>query len=193
MVNTDHKTRGVVRGGHARGRRTAQSAFLGVLFMYFLALAVTLPGLSPGARFFPIIILAASTVFFLLKALSTAYPWAERHLEPDISMFGPGGGDTRPTVPRGGEPDASAPGEKGRGVIVPWLWVVGAVAAMYAFGFLVGTAVSIFVYARFISRDSWQVAALSAALTVLFAYLVFVRAMHIDLDFGLLTNLFASS
>ena len=186
-------------GQRTRAGRVAQGVFLGVLTAYLLVLAFELPGLSRGARLFPSIILLASALFVALKTLSTFHSRAARFLEPDVEPMVPragvGEGDAASTLPAAEPPAAPAPPSPGEpsarppSPIVAWSWVAGAVIAMYAFGFLVGTAVSVFAYMRFVGGDGWRVSAAVAGITALFAYLVFVRAMHIPLDLGLMSRL----
>lgn len=173
----------------ARGERIAQGAFLAGLTVYLIILALELPELSKGARLFPAIILVASAVFVALKALSTFNTRAARYLEPELGSIkrevGPGEDRGSQAVPRSDPVAARHPWFP----VAAWLWVTGAVAAMYAFGFLAGIGVSVLVYMRTLGGDGWRVSLFVAGITTLFAYLVFVRAMHIELDFGLMNTL----
>jgi len=125
--------------------------------------------------------LARRGVFVALKAISVASPSARRLLEPDAH--------------RGLAPVAPAPTAQpmpSRAVarpLVAWTWVGGTVVLMYLVGFLAGTGLAVLAYLRFVSHDSWPVAAAVSGGTFAFVWLVFVRAMHIELDLGLVSRL----
>ena len=71
--------------------------------------------------------------------------------------------------------------------MLAWAWVAGTLLCMYVFGFLIGTALAVFVYLRFIARESWFATLLTTAITSGFAYFVFARLMHVSLGWGLFT------
>jgi hypothetical protein len=164
--------------GRVPGGTTAQALFLLVLLVYLLVLGGGLRELSQDARFFPGIILSIAAVFLALKAISVASAGARRYLEPGLDVPAA----PTPTVPPG---DAAAP-RAARKALVAWLWVGAAVVSMYLLGFLAGTALSVLAYLRLVARDGWRASLIAAGATLAFAYLVFTRAMHIELEFGVL-------
>jgi hypothetical protein len=117
-------------------------------------------------------------LFLALKAISVASAGARRYLEPGLDLPAA----PTPTVPPG---DAAAP-RAARKALVAWLWVGTAVVSMYLLGFLAGTALSVLAYLRLVARDGWRASLIAAGATLAFAYLVFTRAMHIELEFGVL-------
>lgn len=165
-------------GSAGRGAVLGQGIFLLVLLTYLAALTVGLRGLPDDARLFPVIILCTAAVFLVLKAIAVASVRARRYLEPGVPL----------AVARAPLPDTGH-GERARGArtaIVAWLWVGAAVASMYLIGFLAGTGLSVLAYLRLVARDSWRASLIASGATLAFAYLVFARAMHIELDLGLL-------
>lgn len=164
--------------GRVPGGTAAQALFLCVLLAYLLVLGAGLRELSQDARFFPAIILSIAAVFLALKSISVASAGARRYLEPGLDAL------TAPTSSASAG-DAAAP----RGVrkaLVAWLWVGAAVVSMYLVGFLAGTGLSVLAYLRLVARDGWRASLIAAGATLAFAYLVFTRAMHIELEFGVL-------
>jgi len=166
------------KDGAGPGGTLAQGIFLLALLAYVVALTAGLRELSPDARFFPSIILCVAAVFLALKAISVVSASARRYLEPGLDLVAA-------TEPPATERDADKP-RGARKAVIAWLWVGAAVASMYLLGFLAGTGVSVLSYLRLVARDSWRASLIAAGATLAFAYLVFVRAMHIELDFGLL-------
>lgn len=167
------------RGGKAGagpGGTAAQGVFLLVLLIYMLALTAGLGDLSSDARLFPVIILCLAAAFLAVKAVSVLSASARRYLEPGL--------DDVAATARPAQSDAAPPGA--RKSVAAWLWVIAAVASMYLLGFLAGTALSVLAYLRLVARDGWRASLIAAGATLAFAYLVFTRAMHIELEFGVL-------
>ena len=161
-----------MRSMSAEQRR--QLAFLLLLLGYGLVLVVSLQGLSEGARAFPIIVLVGTTLLWAVKLAATLAPASWRAvIEP------------RGIVPRVAAAQADramAAGEAGtRGGWLLWLWLLASLVAMFALGFLLGSAASVLVYMKAIARTSWRAALLAAGATTAFVYLVFAEALRVDL------------
>ena len=150
-------------------------AFLAVLMIYGLALVLSLGALSEGAKAFPLLVLLGAGGLWIVKLVATLAPprWREV-IEPQGIL---------PRVAPPADPDKSGRGG-GRwrhSAWLLWTWLLGSLAAMFALGFLAGSALSILVSMRFIHRASWRATLLTAGTSVLFIHLVFAEALHVDL------------
>ena len=158
-----------------------QLAFLALLLIYALSLLLSLDGLLPGAQIFPLIVLSGAGLLWAVKLIATlAPPGVRAVIEPQGIL--PRLGSTR-------EPASEEPDTTGwrRSPWTLWLWLLGSLAAMYALGFLAGSALSIFVSMRLLNRASWRATLLTLAATLLFIQLVFAEALRVDLAPPLLT------
>jgi hypothetical protein len=157
-----------------------QLGFLAFLLVYFLVLYVSLGNLSWEAQLFPLITLGGVAFLWALKLLATVVPRWKAMLEPEVGLFH----DLAQAE------SALHPEERPRGpslarkippIWIVWGWLLATIGAMYLLGFFAGMALSIACYLRLVTRESWRVALITTAITGLFVYLVFSRAMHIDL------------
>ncbi len=155
-----------------------QLAFLLLLLGYGLVLVVSLQGLSEGARAFPIIVLVGTTLLWAVKLAATLAPASWRAvIEPRgiVPLVAAAEADR-------GMAAGEAAGETGaRGGWLLWLWLLASLAAMFALGFLLGSAASVLVYMKAIARTTWRAALPAAAATTAFVYLVFAEALRVDL------------
>ncbi len=150
-----------------------QLIFLAVILVYGLALAATLGALSPGARLFPLIVLSGLAVLWAVKLAATVAPVGLRRVLDPQGML-PRAQAARDDTPKDGPPPWAV-----------WAWVAGSLLLMLALGFIPGAVLAVLIYLRAVARTSWRAAIVAAALTGLFVYLVFGRAMRIDLAAGL--------
>jgi len=171
MVERDSRSERGGPGAPAGGPgRRHQIAFLVVLLVYGLSVVAQIGGLNEYATVFPLIVLSGLAVLWAVKLTATlAPPRLASLLEP------------RGILPRAPRVADTAEAGSAPSPWAIWLWVGSTLAAMVLFGFLVGTALAIAAYLRLIAGESWRVAGIAAAATVVFVYLVFVRAMRIEL------------
>ena len=150
-------------------------AFLAVLMIYGLALVLSLGTLSEGARAFPLLVLLGAGGLWAIKLVATLAPprWREV-IEPHGLL---------PRVASAAHPDEAGTGDRHwrHSTWLLWAWLLGSLAAMFALGFLAGSALSILVSMRFIHRASWRATLLTAGASVLFIHLVFAEALHVEL------------
>ena len=162
----------------------AQIGFLAVILAYGLLLLNSMGDLSSNARLFPFLVLSGVAVLWGIKLLAALAPKSFRRMrEPDPQA------DRRPVSTRTGMKDASAASQPPPAWMV-WLWVATSLVLMLMCGFLVGTGLAVLLYLRLVARERWAHAIAASAITSLVVYVVFGRALRVDLGVGLVPGLF---
>ena len=160
----------------AAGQETvAQLGFLGLILVYGLLLIATMGDLSADARLFPSLVLGSVGLLWALCLGATLTRGRRGHRRGPVRRSPPQGTTGQTATPR---------------ARTVWAWVAACLLLMLIFGFLVGTGLAILLYLRLVARERWAHAIAASAITSLVVYVVFGRALRVDLGVGLVPGLF---
>jgi hypothetical protein len=154
-----------------------------IVIAYIIVLVFNLAPLSRDAAFFPKIILVCASLLALLKLASLVSPRARRLFEPELFI-------QAQALPETEIDETILEEDKGVPAWAAWSWLLTTMLLIIAVGILIGSGIACFAYIYMSAKRSLIPALATAAITVLFLYLVFVEAMRVELGFGMLDWIF---
>jgi hypothetical protein len=158
--------------------RTPAFIFNVALIAFFLVFLITALSYSHTAGMVPILVATLGLMLSAVSLAGEAFPKLGRRLEAGYftTMKAPAG--------RNAEETLSEYSVKALAIFLGWAF--GSFVVILLFGFIIGTPVSVFVYAKWARKISWAKSFLMALGIYVFTHLVLGMAMGLILFRGIL-------
>jgi len=148
------------------------------LIAFFLVFLIIAFSYSRTAGIVPILV---ATLGLILGAVSLA-----GEAFPELGRRSEAGYFTTMKAPAGRNAEETLPGDSVKELAIFVGWASGSFVVILLFGFLIGTPVSVFVYAKWARKISWAKSFLMALGIYVFTHLVLAKAMGLILFHGIL-------
>ena len=158
--------------------RTPAFLFNVALIAFFLVFLITALGYSRTVGIVPILVAALGLILSTVSLAGEAFPELGRRLEA--------GYFTTMKAPAGRNAEETLPGGSVKELAIFLGWAFASFVVIFLFGFLIGTPVAVFVYAKWARKISWGKSFLMALGIYVFTHLVLAKAMGLILFRGIL-------
>jgi len=148
------------------------------LIAFFVVFLITALSYSRTVGIVPILVATLGLILSAVSLAGEAFPELGRRLEAGYltTMEAPAGRNTEETLL----------GDSVKDLAIFLGWAFGSFVVILLFGFLIGTPVSVFVYAKWGRKISWAKSFLMALGIYVFTHLVLAKAMGLILFRGIL-------